>query len=154
MKIYTAHPISGKSFDSVVGYYEDLKHRLEARGYEVLCPMTAKGYLRTEIKFKAHGYDGFPVSTNHAIVKRDRWMISQCDVVLADLLDTKIVSIGCMFELAWAQESGKHTIVVMEKDNIHRHAFVIEAADILFENIGVAMSYLEYLQSGKLREAP
>jgi nucleoside 2-deoxyribosyltransferase len=112
--------------------------------------MTGKGYLRTELKLKAHGFDN-PISTNHAIVKRDQWMIGQSDIVLVDLTGAERVSIGCMFELAWAMEKGKHTIVIMEKDNIHQHAFVIDSADIVFETPKDAMDYLEDLSDGKLR---
>ena len=152
MKIYIAHPISGDSFESVVSYYEHLRDRLIYRGYKVLCPMTGKGYLRTELKFKAHGYEGKPMSTNHAIVERDRWMIGQSDIILVDLLGATRVSIGCMFELAWAMDIGKHTIVIMEMNNIHRHSFVIDAADVLFETLDEALDYLGNLNDGRLRD--
>jgi len=153
MNIYTAHPISGESFEDVVSYYENLRDMLGQVGYKVLCPMTGKGYLRTELKFKAHGYKDKPISTNHAIIERDRWMIEQSDIVLADLRKAERVSIGCMFELAWAMDNGKHTIVIMEEDNIHRHAFVIEAADIIFQDLGDALKYLTDLNAGELRLA-
>jgi len=151
MKIYTAHPISGDSFENVVEYYEGLKEILIQIGFDVLCPMTGKSYLRTEIKFKEHGYENRPVSTNHAIVERDRWMVGQSDIVLIDLTGAERVSIGCMFELAWAMNMNKHTIVVMEKENIHRHAFVIDSADIIFESLVDALNYFEELYNGKLR---
>ncbi|MHC4748265.1 MAG: nucleoside 2-deoxyribosyltransferase [Planctomycetota bacterium] len=152
MYIYLARPISGGSLDDVVEYYEHMREYLEQRGYRVLSPMTAKGYLRTEEKFKSSGYDGFPVSTNHAIFERDRWMIeNMADIVYANLVGADKASIGCMFELAWACAKGKHTIVVMEMENVHRHAFVLEAADIVFETEHEAMVYLSYLISGELR---
>ena len=36
-----------------------------------------------------------------------------------------------------------HTILVMPKKNVHQHAFVIEAADIIFETIEEAVEYLQ-----------
>lgn len=144
MKIYLAHPISGLGFDEVVTYYEDLRGRLTARGYDVLQPMTGKGYLRTEICFRGLG-DGHPQSTNHAIVERDNWMVHQADVVLVDLTGAKAVSIGCMMELAWSHELRRHTIVVLTEENVHWHAFVLECADIVLASLAEAVEYLTKL---------
>lgn len=149
MKIYLAHPISGQSAEQVIGYYTSTIALLEAMNYDVLCPMTGKGYLRTEKKFKSQGYNN-PVSTNHAIKERDQWMIGLADVVLIDLLGAKDVSIGCVMELAWGDMARKHTVVIMEADNPHRHAFVLECADIVFENYQDAAHYLHDLIRGDM----
>lgn len=151
MKIYLALPISGRDYESVVKDIYDLKKVLENWGYEVLHPMTGKAWLRTEIAFKAHGYDN-PVSSNHAIVERDRWMVSQCDIVLMDLTQgVDRVSIGAVTELAWASLLGKQAIVVMQKDNnIHNHCFVLENADIIFETMVEATDYLFKLAIGAM----
>jgi len=151
MKIYIAHQISGLGGQEVIDYFENTKTILQALGFQVFSPMTAKGYFRNEIKFKEHGYEGLPVSTNHAIFERDKWMVSQADVVLTDLTGMKRNSIGCTMELAWASLLGKHTIVVMEKDNPHRHAFILEAGDIIFEQLGEAFLYLEKLITGDMK---
>lgn len=142
MKIYVAHSISGLAYDDVMWYYSEIEVAL--KGYEVLCPMRGKAYLRCEKELRAEGYQ-YPVSTNHAIIERDAWMVEQSDIVLVDLRWAKSVSIGCMMELAWAHWLRKHTIVVMEQENIHRHAFVLEAADIVFEGIQEAIEYLRDL---------
>jgi nucleoside 2-deoxyribosyltransferase len=112
--------------------------------YELLSPMTGKAYLRCEPEFKAEGYFQ-PASTNHAIFERDMWMVSQTDIVLVDLTDARAVSIGCTMELAVAAWLRKHTILIIEKDNPHRHAFVLEAADIIFETREDALNYLDEL---------
>jgi nucleoside 2-deoxyribosyltransferase len=150
MKIYLALPISGRDYESVMKDIYDLKKVLEHWGFEVLHPMTGKEYLRTEIAFKSHGYDNSPCSTNHAIIERDRWMVSQCDIVLMDLTQgTERVSIGAVSELAWASLLGKHTIVVLQKEhNIHNHVFVLEGADIIFESMKDATDYLFKLAIG------
>jgi nucleoside 2-deoxyribosyltransferase len=140
MKIYLAHPISGQSADVVYGYYDNAVKLLKD-SYEILYPMMGKRYLRTEIKFKAEGY-GNPVSTNHAIKERDKWMVQESDIVFIDFTGSTIVSMGCCMELAWADLLGKHTIVVLEKENIHRHAFILDSADIVFETYDEAIEYL------------
>lgn len=148
MKIYLAGPISGKSFDEVVSLYRDKSYLLGSFGYEILCPMTGKAYLRNELEFKAAG-DGHPVSTNHAIFERDRWMVSQSDIVYADLSNSgERVSIGTMMELAWASQLGKHTVSVIPSNNIHNHAFVLDASDIVFQTTKEAIVYLKELIKG------
>jgi nucleoside 2-deoxyribosyltransferase len=141
MIIYLAHPISGLSYDAVTTYYEATGRQLRGMGYKVLHPMLGKEHLRTEKEFRALDYR-HPVSTNHAIIERDAWMVDRADIVLVDLRDTDTVSIGCMMELAWAYRQHKHTIVILPEDNVHRHAFVLEAADIVFGTLAMALLYL------------
>jgi len=149
MKIYTAGPISGQSYEQVMNKYKEQVKILRGIGYEVICPMTGKSYLRTELEFKAKGYEQHPLSTNHAIKERDRWMVGQADIVLVDFSSCNgIVSIGSCMELAWADELKKHSIVVMDKDNIHQHCFILECADIVFSTLIEAYSYLKKLQTG------
>jgi len=148
-KLYLAHPISGESGDDVFAYYERWVNNLKGTtDFEVLHPMTAKGYLRPEIKYKKSGY-GQPISTNKAITRRDAWMVSQADIVLIDLTGARRVSMGCICELAWAWLLRKHTIIVMEEDNIHQHGMVIHQADIIFAKMESAWSYLELLSKGE-----
>jgi len=149
MRIYTAGPISGQGFDQVMRRYQGQVNRLRELGYDVICPMTGKAYLRNELEFKAHGYDEHPVSTNHAIKERDRWMVGSVDVVLVDFTECNgVVSIGSCMELAWADELKKHTIVVMEKGNIHQHCFILECADIIFPSMADTYRYLTDLAKG------
>lgn len=144
MRIYCCKPISGRIADEVFEYYERMQRELMSYGFEVLSPMHGKDVLRTEMVFRATDYRN-PVATNHAIFERDRWMVKQADVVYANLLDTKMVSIGTMMEMAWAFDSGKHVVLVMETENIHRHAFVLEAAHIVWDNEKDALAYLKSL---------
>ena len=146
LRIYTAGPISGLSYEQVMKRYHGQVNRLEGLGYDVICPMTGKTYLRNELEFKAKGYDNHPVSTNHAIKERDRWMVGSVDVVLVDFTECNgVVSIGSCMELAWADELNKHSIVVMEKGNIHQHCFILECADIVFPTMRDAYIYLKDL---------
>ena len=144
LKIYCVHPISGMSADEVFEYYERTQQTLTKYGYDVYIPMFGKGSLRTEMKFKAHDYRS-PLTTNHAIFNRDHWMVCQSDILYANFLGTDHVSIGSMFELAWGSHIDKQVIVVMNKENIHMHAFVLEAATIVFETEEEAYVYLESL---------
>lgn len=142
MRIYLAGSISGQSGESVIDYFTLTTSFLRDLGFEVIHPMIAKGYFRNETKFKADGYTDKPMSTNHAIIERDRWMVEQCDILYCNLTMANIVSIGSCMELAWAHLLGKHTIIAMQPDNIHRHAFVLEAGDVIFESHQESLNYL------------
>jgi len=150
MKIYIAHQITGLTFQQVVNYYGKMKYIL-GDFYEILCPMTAKGFLRTDEKerFKPKDYKN-PISTNHAIFERDKWMVSNCDVLYCDFTGSEKALVGCLFELAWASLLGKHTVTVIPEANIHQHAFILEASDICFKETDEAISYLKYLSTGKI----
>lgn len=142
MKIYLAGSISGQSGETVISYFTLTASFLQELGFEVIHPMIAKGYFRNEPKFKAEGYLDKQMSTNHAIIERDCWMVRQCDILYCNLTMADIVSIGSCMELAWGHILGKHTVVAMQPDNIHRHAFVMEAADVIFENHQESLNYL------------
>jgi hypothetical protein len=48
-------------------------------------------------------------------------------------------------ELGIASHLRKHTVALMEPDNPHMHAFVLEAVDTLFETEPEAEAYLRQL---------
>jgi nucleoside 2-deoxyribosyltransferase len=141
-QIYLAHPISGLSGPEVADYFDTIRTRIKR--WDILSPMTGKDELRTELKYRSSDYR-LPVATNHAIVERDRWMVENADAILCDLTGAEHVSIGCCMELAWAHAAGKHSVVVMERGNIHEHAFVHECADVRFETMNEAVAYLNTL---------
>ena len=150
LKIYCVHPISGLSADDVFDYYDKTKDTMTKLGYDVFVPMFGKGFLRTEIEFKAYDYRT-PLTTNHAIFNRDKWMVKQSDILYANFMGAKSVSIGSMMELAWGSDSDKQVVIVMEEDNVHMHAFVLEAATIVFHSEEEAIEYLRQLVSKEFK---
>jgi hypothetical protein len=107
--------------------------------------MKGKAKLRVEGEYQAEFTKkdyGSHIITNNSIVNRDRWMVRQADVVYMNLMSADRVSIGCMFELAWANEFNKYVVLAMGDDSIHNHAFVRIAAHTIFPSHGQAMTYL------------
>jgi hypothetical protein len=141
MKIYLARQISGLSYDEVVNEYKKTIDKLKG-AYDVLCPMIGKQHLQGETSFAAYGKYTHPVSIGHAIFERDKWMVSQSDIVFADFTGTEKPSIGMTMELAWASLLNKHTVIVLPAENCHTHCFIREGADIVFENYEDAIKYL------------
>jgi nucleoside 2-deoxyribosyltransferase len=148
MRVYLARSITGCTFEEVMAYYVETMGVLRGFGFEVLHPMCGKHYLGAEAGVLRAGGYAQPLSSNRAIVGRDRWMVKQSDVVLAYLSGARQVSIGTVCELAWAFDAGKHVIVVMESGNVHEHAFILQCADVVFGTIGEALAYLGKLAEG------
>src|SRR3972149_32047 len=152
IRIYFARPITGCTPDQVLEYYTDMGKTFTDLGADILQPMVGKSTLCCElkkkgddVKFKSTGYKATPCSSNHAILQRDLWMVEQSDIVFVDFTDCEQVSIGCCMELAVGHWLRKHTVIVLPKNSLHNHAFVLEAADIIFDNHAEAMEYLEKL---------
>jgi len=145
LSIYLAGPIAGQTGEGVVSRYEEKIAILSDFGYVVYHPMLGKMNLRTEIEFRAGGYD-HPIGNDHAIFERDHWMVALVDVILADLSTSgDRVSIGTMMEMAWASHLGKQVILVMPDGNVHDHVFVRQAATIRFPTLDDAYDYLKEL---------
>ncbi len=144
MKIYTVGSISGLTIEQVENYFSQTKALLESFGYVVFNPMTGKGRLRVDKIYRAKD-NRHPVATNRAIIGRDRWMVGQADIIYANFTNSEMASIGSMFELAWGYDLKKHIVAVLPKDNIHQHAFVLQACDIIFETEDEALKYLKDL---------
>jgi nucleoside 2-deoxyribosyltransferase len=150
LKVYVAGPITGQTGENVVNAIAEKVAILTDYGYLTYHPMAGKLSFRTEAEFKSGGYD-HPIANNHSIFERDRWMVSQVDVVLVDLSNSgDRISIGTMMELAWASMLGKHTVTILPPGNVHNHAFVIEASDIIFTDIETAYGYLAELNLSRL----
>ena len=144
MKIYLAHPISGLSGQEAINYFESTKSEL-SKYYEVLSPMQCKDYLRDASVLCSSGYVT-AVSNDHAIFERDRWMVSQSDIIFCDLIGSQKISIGCCMEIAIGAQLGKHIVISIEDGNVHNHAFINEAGDIFFKTREEAIHYLIALQ--------
>jgi hypothetical protein len=139
-KLYLAHPMSGLSGKEIFDYFDTAKDKLN-KYYDILSPVTGKDYLRTIDKAIPSGYKN-PISNDHAIFQRDTWMVSQSNIVFCDFTGSEKISIGCCMELAIASWLNKHTIVVMDKNNVHKHSFILEAADIIFDTLEEGLNYL------------
>jgi hypothetical protein len=143
MRLYLAHPITGRSFEEVEAYYAEILGQLQGR-YDCLYPMIGAGERRGETEFQPEGYHD-PISTNQAILNRCQWMIQQSDLVLVDLTGSSRVSIGCVMEIAFARACARHIVAVLPPGNPHHHAMILAAVDVLFECREQALQYLDRL---------
>ena len=142
LRVYMVGGIQGMTYDECVKWRVNVGKVLEAYGIEALSPMRGKAYLQREVSIK-DSYEQHKMSTKAAIFARDKWDCLRADFILCNLLKASAVSIGSMFELAWAQDHGKYIIVVMEDEgNPHIHGFVQESASLILPTLEEGVKHL------------
>ena len=143
--VYLCGPISGLSYEQATQERERLAERFRDVGVEAKSPMRGKIYLLNERELKTGGYTQ-AMSTDRAIVGRDRFDVRSSDCILADLRFASKVSIGSMVEFGWADAFGVPIVTVMEKDNpTHNHAFVHQLSTYVVDDIDEAFNLVAVL---------
>ena len=144
LTVYTVGAISGLGYEECVNQFNVRADRLRKMGYDVLHPLLGKSILRNETKLRAQGYN-CPISCNHAITMTDFWRVDKADILFVDLTNAQVnVSIGSVAEMSRGFAKGKMIVTVMQEENIHRHAFVIEMSSVVFTTLDEAYEYFEY----------
>lgn len=127
--VYLAGPITGLTFqEAKFGWREDVAQNLFQKGVGVISPMRFKDVEHFsedhQKSLSPLGSDLEIMSTEHGLTVRDYNDVVRCDLVFANLLGSKIVTIGTVMEIAWAFMLRKPCVIVMDKDNIHQHAMI------------------------------
>src|SRR5436309_14136370 len=132
MRVYLSGQISGMTFAGASDWRIIYGHMLRAAGFTVLDPMRGKSFLSNQKTIEREVYEQTKRVdlSDKALVIRDHADVVAADIVLVNLLPAERVSIGTMFELAWAKAYQKIVVIVMEPGNIHDHPFVREAGVI------------------------
>lgn len=127
-RVYLAGPIKGLTYGESTDWRVTVAEELTERGIQVYSPMRGKEYLAQEKGPLKDTYDSV-LSNQRAIFDRDKFDVHRADVLLVNLLDAPAVSIGTMFEVAWAKQADIPVVLVIEDaGNLHDHAFVRESA--------------------------
>lgn len=133
--VYLAGPITGLTYDEGSEWRADAIEDFNDAGIDAYSPLRAKQYLRAFGELSAkdqtgkYNYDGVhPLSSDRGIMTRDRHDVTSRDMMLVNLLGATRVSIGTCIEIGWADAARKPIVIVMEDDNVHRHAMLEEAA--------------------------
>ena len=149
--IYLSGPITGLNYGEATNWRDYAKEQLEAicpaRRVDVFSPMRSKDYLAKFDNLAGRGDDYahlHQLSSKRGIWARDSMDTANADLLLVNLLGAKIVSIGTMFEVAWACSPfapRKIPIVVVMEDegNIHEHWFVEMATDFRVNNLAAGI---------------
>lgn len=125
--VYLAGPISGHTLDEANDWRIKAAEYLNSYDIGVLSPLRGKNcYLKDLVGNGtiADHYNNKLLSTQRGITVRDRNDVMTCDAILANLSDSKKVSIGTVMEIAWADMLRKPIVVVMDESNVHWHAMI------------------------------
>jgi nucleoside 2-deoxyribosyltransferase len=123
--VYLAGPITGLSFEGCVEWREWFIDQLP-KEIVGLSPMRGKDYLEHEQDLKMD-YAHIVLSSGRGITARDYNDCRRADLIVANMLGAKKVSIGTVMEIAWAKAFNVPVVLVMEpKGNPHDHAMLTE----------------------------
>lgn len=145
--VYLAGPITGLSYaDARNGWRKEISEKLEPH-IKSWSPMRYKSFLEGHEKLDGNPdmyFDSLFASAK-SITHRDRYDISHCDAMVANLLGTKEPSIGTCIEFGWADASRTPLIMIVEpylegkKTNPHQHAMLFEMASYIVHSIDDAV---------------
>lgn len=138
--VYLAGPITDLPYKEAVAWREQVAAMLPGN-IIALSPMRGKEWLSRKKKLSKVGYKDHVLSTSRGIITRDRFDTTRCDVLFVNFLGADKASIGTVMEIAWADLCRKPIVIVMEPNNIHRHAMLSEAAGYVVSTLeeGVEM---------------
>jgi nucleoside 2-deoxyribosyltransferase len=127
--VYAAGTIAGHTYaEARYGWRYELEAALQDHDISVISPMRDKDDLATTSgPLDAHDGSSTTLSSAQAIVQRDYYDVARCALVFAYLLHAPRVSIGTMFELAWAFQSRKPVVIVADEGGLHDHPFIRQA---------------------------
>lgn len=129
--VYLAGPISGLNYAGATDWRQYAIKQLAESGIRGLSPMRGKEYLANLQNISATGQEYAHLSAlskPRGVITRDRWDVTRCDVVLANLLGATAVSIGTVMELAWADLARVPLVCAIEETgNVHEHMMVDQA---------------------------
>ena len=121
-KVYLAGPITAVDLTEAVGWRKDARLWLGDYGLKGYSPLRGKEPLLPQdglIGFDPANYEVNPLTSAKGITTRDRYDVSSCDLMIANLLDSQDQpSIGTAIEFGWADAWKIPVIVVIERDVI------------------------------------
>lgn len=134
-KVYLAGPITGLTYGASNEWRTDIAPKLEDLDMAAYSPLRAKSFLSRlgvltgdPAGYALHAGLEAQLSGQRGIVRRDYNDVLEADAVLVNLAGATQVSIGTMFEMAWAYDCRIPIVLVMENEgNPHEHGFVKEA---------------------------
>lgn len=143
-QIYLAGGMSGATWEEADAWRREITSLLS--DFRCLSPMRCK---REKLKLREEKgnegllgdvIEGDPLLSRRGIYCRDFFDCTRSDLVVANLTDCtgrNLISIGTMFELAWAWQARTPIVLILPSNtgNKHEHAFVLEAADFRVSGI-------------------
>lgn len=147
-QIYLSGPIAGLNYEECTRWRNFAAEMLSENHIDSRDPMRGRIYKDAFSRVSGSSPLGDVVhvidpclNTDHGITMRDYQDTVTSDALFVNLLDTTIVSIGTVIEIAWAYERRIPTIVIMEKEgNLHDHPMLRDMIDYRVDSIAAAVN--------------
>lgn len=140
--IYLAGPITGLTWAEATEWRVDLTERFKdasngKHNYIALSPLRGKEYLSDETDIK-HSYEEHQMSSPKMINTRDMFDVRRSSLLIVNLKNAKRISIGTVLEIGAAFILNKPIILIMEKENCHKHSMISEQASAIVSDVDTA----------------
>ena len=147
--VYLAGPMYGLTHDEASGWRDEATEKL--RGVGITCLSPLRGLTKNKVGTTrwgdgiiAHYYYDNPLFCERGILTRDYNDVKRSSLLLVNLLQASgTASIGSISEIGWAYESRKPVVLIMGKDNVHRHPMITEAAGFIVPSLDAAIEVVE-----------
>lgn len=141
-RVYLAGPIKGLTFAQATEWRVKASIHLATLGILTIDPVERElSNYKGVIGCSADGL----MSSQRAIVTKDRRYVEQADAVLAYLDGAKAVSIGTCVEFGWADAHRKPIVTVMGQTDVHNHSFIRELSGWVVPTLDEALYVLHEL---------
>jgi hypothetical protein len=137
--VYAAGPISGRTWAECTGWRNELQIRLAAFGIDTLTPLRNKSYLAEEPVIEG-AYEDTIFSNQRFILARDYHDATTCNLIFANLLGVKRITIGSIMEISWGYMARTPVVLLIEDEgNPHDHCMIREACPFRTNNMDTAI---------------
>lgn len=135
-QIYLAGAIEGYKFNEINNWRDEVSQLLPSY-IRTLSPLRGKIVLNNDNEIVQEEWkDKNELTTFKAINTRDHNDVMRCDLLFVNLLGTKRVSIGTMFEIAWAWSYKKPIVLIIEENgNLHDHPMVNTCSNFIVRTL-------------------
>lgn len=137
--VYLYGPITGKTFAGAQDWRDWMRTELAKANINAISPLRFKDYLANLESISGHGreYASMNVlSTPPAVLARDKFDVLRADMLVGNFLGADRVSIGSMFEQAWAHQKHTPIAAAMEAEgNPHDHMFFTQTLNFRVDSL-------------------
>jgi nucleoside 2-deoxyribosyltransferase len=142
-RVYLAGPITSCSYGGATDWRNDFIAKVKSITNNVKClsPMRGKHYLQDCKDISATNVEGI-LSGGPAILTRDHSDVINSDIIIVNLLGATKVSIGTMFEVAWAYHEHIPVVLIIEDgvNNVHSHSMMFAMCGYKVNNLNDAVT--------------
>lgn len=142
--LYLGGPIMGCTYGECTDWRKYVSEKLPPF-IKAISPMRGKEHLSEQTVIRELSEKSL-LTSSRGIITRDRFDVTRSSALLMNFFGAKVVSIGSVGEIFWADALNKPVIIVMEKDNVHQHPMIQEIAGFIVptldEGIEIAIALL------------